>query len=325
MNEMNNQYILISFLSDRFHELRSFWKRYRETDVGDAFIGTDRVMNKNLGGLLILFDWDKLQIVTKINVSTPTGFDYNDRLIYLSHGGNKIGLFDKLLSHNTDISHPYLNDTHSVNLSDRGILIASTGVDAIVELDFKGNLLFEWFAMEHGYLADPKGRVRKIDKNFDHRSSQYPTLSHTTHLNSVIYAGKTDYFNETILCVLFHQGEILAIDRKTGEHEIAIKGLNHPHSIYKLKDGYIVSDTQNNRVLLLSENFNVFKIIDIPHLDWVQDAVVLPNLNMMVADSNNFRIIEINYLDKKIVKEFKFSSELKIYQVKPIMKSWFKC
>lgn len=309
-------HILASFISDRFSILQNFWKRSKENDTNHYFYGTDRYEELDIGGLIILLQWEKKRIKRILHFPTPTGLDYDDRFIYVATNGNEISIFSRDLNKLVGkISNQYFNDLHSLNKTKRGLLLASSGLDLIIEVDHEGKSLFEWFATDNGYNLDPKGRVRGIDKSKDHRKIKYPTLQQTTHVNSAISVKKTN-LDDTIYCCLFHQGLLLEIDKKSSVSTELTKDLKCPHSIYKLDEGYIFSDTANNRVMMTNDRFENLKIIQPSGLSWVQDASLLPNLNLLVADSNNSRLLEINPDTQSIVSEFKYNSEWKIYQAK---------
>ncbi|PIU24056.1 hypothetical protein COT12_03060, partial [Candidatus Berkelbacteria bacterium CG08_land_8_20_14_0_20_39_8] len=99
---------------------------------------------------------------------------------------------------------------------------------------------------------------------------------------SAIYIGKTKHFKYTIYCSLFHQGEIIAIDKSSLEHKVILKDLKHPHSIYFVKNKIIISNTENKSVLIFDKNLEDIKKIKINNIGWVQDANFLRNGNLII-------------------------------------------
>ncbi len=310
--------IIVSFLTTNFSGLKEFWNKNNSKRKESRFKGTDKIFDVNLGGKMVIMDWDKKKIIKQRNIKTPAGFDMEKDKIYVCTSGNKISILDLNLKTKYSISNQYLNDLHSLNLIKNKIIVASTGLDCILILDKKGNLNWSWFATENGYDKDSKGRLRLIDRNTNHRNIQYPTLQQTTHLNSAIYIGKTKYFNDTIYCSLFHQGKIIAIDKNSLNHKVILKDLKHPHSIYFVKNKIIISDTENKSALITDKNLRNIKRIKIKDIGWVQDANFLRNGNIIISDPDNNRIVEFNLRTKKIDNEMFFNKEWRIYQAKEL-------
>lgn len=311
--------VLVTFITERFSVLKDFWKRAKANKKKTKFYGADKSENLDLGGLILLVDWQNKKILRKKHIKTPTGFDLEKDDIYINTSGNSINQLSKNLVTKKKIVNPLLNDLHSLSVTkNNSLLVSSTGLDAIIEIDRVGNELFSWFATEHGYDIDPKKRKREINKKINHRYKIYPTLKQTTHLNSAIYIGKTRYFPKTIYCSLFHQGEIIAIDKDTKTCKTVLKHLNHPHSIYKIGKIIIFSDTENNSLVLTDLNFDKIKKVKLAGFDWIQDASLLKNGNLLICDANNNRIVEFNLKNKKIVNQLHFNKEWRIYQAKQV-------
>lgn len=317
--------ILLSIISDKFSTLLEFWQS-PQAKSDEPFYEDDRSRGLDLGGLLAILNWEEKKIKKITPAETPSGFDYDGRYLYVALGKGSIGIFSHDLVLRRTLSHPYFNDLHALNKTSNGLLVASTGLDTIIEIDNQGRTLFEWFATEHGFSKDKKGRERKIDKQKSHRYIKYPTFQQTTHLNSAIEVGKTCYYQNTTYCSLFHQGKVIAINKENGNWRKVLDSLHHPHSIYKAEYGFMISDTENNRVILTDDNFKPKKIIPlelnrpkkIPVLSehWIQDASFLPNKNLLVVDSNNCRLLEVNPETHTLIDEFTYNQEWKIYQAK---------
>lgn len=196
-----------------------------------------------------------------------------------------------------EVRSPYLNLPRTVRRTERGLLIASSGVDAIVEIDLEGKLLWSWWATEQGYDRLKTGARRELEKDVDHQSRCYPSHAQTTHLNSAI----VDPHDPTrVLAVLFYQGQIVRIDRDTLEHEIVVAGLNGPHHVRATAEGYLVSDTRAGVVRLYDRRFRPRGEIygsnrRVPRLiRWTQDALPTPFGTHLIADGNRFRILELD-------------------------------
>lgn len=310
--------IFVSYITDHFSVLQHFWKRSKERNEGGAFHGTDNTVDLDLGGLVQVIDWSKKRVEQELSLPTPAGFDYSKQGIYLATGGTRIVLLDESLQIREEMTNFLFNDLHGLNLTPRGILVSSTGLDTILEISSKSSELFRWTATEHGYKVDPKGRCRKINLNEDHRDLKYPTLQQTTHVNSALYVGKTRFFEETIYASLFHQGEIVAINRETGESCVVMSGLNHPHSLYEYDGMILFSDSENNRVIITDVDFRENRPLYFSETDWIQDTSLLSNGNILLCDSNNHRILQADVRTGEVVDALEYSQEYKIYQAKEL-------
>jgi len=245
-------------------------------------------------------------------MSCPSGFDYCDKIYVASMRKNRIHMLDWNLNILETFTNNMFNDVHSLHLLDEGLLLTSTGVDAILETDLEGKCKYAWLATENGYHKDQFDNPRIIDREKDHSEQDYPTLCQTTHVNSAIY--KDD---NKLLASLFHQGCVISIDKKSSQGEVIVDGLKNPHSLYELdKETYCISDTGNNRIVM----FNCEGAVESINGDfsWVQDGIMTSEGNWLVADANNCRIVETTS-EGEFVDEFKYNNNWKIYQVKEVL------
>jgi len=79
--------------------------------------------------------------------------------------------------------------------------------------------------------------------------------------------------DDRILAALFHQGEVIVIDRKTGAAEIVMNGLVRPHGIHRCPGGFIFSDTLGHRIIRLDDRLKVRSITPFG-TQWLQDTIV---------------------------------------------------
>ncbi|CAF3698821.1 unnamed protein product [Rotaria sp. Silwood1] len=90
-----------------------------------------------------------------------------------------------------DLKHGFLPGDH----------FSTTCIDAIIQTDLNGEILNDWYASEHGYILTPKGKNRRVPRDFDHHHHYiYPTLHQITHVNLAIA-----FDEEHVLVALFHQ------------------------------------------------------------------------------------------------------------------------
>ncbi|MGH2495448.1 MAG: hypothetical protein ACRDIV_12155 [Ktedonobacteraceae bacterium] len=145
------------------------------------------------------------------------------------------------------VSSPLFNALHSISRTERGYLVASTGLDLLLEFNRKGEILWSWWATDHGFEFTPDGRRRTLDKSADYRTTQFGTLAQTTHINSA-----AELPDGRVLASLFHQGMVIAIDRESGDWQSVLEGLDHPHSVRILDNHHFtVADTVHGKALLV--------------------------------------------------------------------------
>lgn len=299
-------------------ELRKQWaKRDREHKLildSNSKKNEESVSSKTFGGLVCLLDPERLSqgFIAEIDCPVATGMIYRNEDKSLYVGSNK--QIRKIKSGKTVsvLRNSLFNDIHGLTQGHEGnVLVVSTGVDAILEINPNNSThtIWDWLATENGYSKNPKGEERTIDRNLDYQKIRTSTPEHTTHIN-----GCLEKNDEKILATLFHQGRLIEIDKKTKKSQTLLDGLKCPHSIRKRNGGYIISDTFNNRVLLLDSNFKVTKTIEKDY-NWVQDTIELGNGKFLLGDSNNTRIVkldkdgnelEILYMEKDSRKIFSF-------------------
>lgn len=177
---------------------------------------------------------------------------------------------------------------------------------SIVEVDLiSGKVLWDWLATEHGFTVAPTGELIRIDRNKDYSTAgDIGTRHHTTHINSV-----EDFDDNHVLATLFHQDELILIDKRTGDFRIVFNDLSNPHGIYKYNDGFMVSDTRGNRVIILDKNFNVKSIVT-GRFDWVQDCIKFGN-KLVVLNDNHARL-EFIKLNNEIVKQISWNGDIRM-------------
>lgn len=196
------------------------------------------------------------------------------------------------------LNNNLFNDLHTLTLTVSGnLLIASTGTDSILEVSFDGaeQVIWEWLATEQGYDVNPVGQRRVIDRQLNYQSIITATPEHATHINTAL----NDRPNR-ILATLFHQGELIEINRQSKESKILLSGLKSPHNIHRTKAGFILSDSRANRVLLLNNDFQIEREIK-ENFEWVQDAREFEEgSSYLVGDSNNDRVVLVKQSGKVI-------------------------
>jgi hypothetical protein len=281
-------------------------------------LGSHQKPQDDQGGLLCVVGEDGL-IRCSVEMSMPAGMAYSDEgfkvaSIYDVHTVNA----DLTANHHETVSLPVFNMLHSLSRSQHGYLVASTGVDAILEFTSKGKLLWSWWATEHGFEQTPTGESRMLDKTIDHRGIKYGTLAQTTHVNSV-----AELPNGTVLATLFHQGMVIAIDRETGNWQPVLDGLDHPHSVRIINEDYItIADTGRGRALLikLKGNEGTIETEVQANTSWLQDSFYdYQNDLWLLVDGKNSRIVlRGGPTGEQEVGHVNMNPEWRLYEVLPL-------
>lgn len=306
--------------------LKSQWAKRDEKHalvLGRTHEEIRSIGHDEFGGAIALIDPFSLEngFVYEMSISLAFGlcFVKQDRTLLVtsgSHitkirGGQEVGL----------LSNPLFNDLHTITPSSSGnLLVTSTGTDTILEIDFRTphEMLWDWLATEHGYNVTPSGKVKAIDRKLDYRQIMMPTPEHATHINTAI--NDTD---NRILATLFHQGQLIEIDRVSKQNRILISGLQSPHNIRCRHNGFMLSDTRANRVLLLDREFQIETEIK-AGFNWVQDAVEIEEngkLFYLVCDSNNDKLVLLDKLGQSVSRLYWQRNSRKVSAVEVVTAS----
>jgi hypothetical protein len=283
--------MLLSCISTQHSLLKQHWEKSRdEIACPVTVLGSFRKPDGGKTGLLSLLD-ETGQPQQIVELLSPTGMVRSTQGVFVAAGSVIHELAPDLSAIKENVADlPSFNVLHSLSRTQRGYLVASTGVDVLAEFDGQGQLLWDWWAVEHGFELTPTGERRDLDKNADHRAIKYGTLEQTTHVNSA-----AELPDGRILATLFHQGMVIQIDRASGAWQPVLEGLNHPHAV-RILDGqhFTIADTGNGRALLVSlENQRGHIVKEIKaETDWLQDAQYSERDNCwFLVDGKNSRII----------------------------------
>jgi hypothetical protein len=309
--------LLATFLTVHFGDWRESWHGTSGlAHVGESAFDEVRWENQ---GVLAAVDPDSGDWLWEVVLDTPAGFALGSDQIYVnSMYGNRISVLSPNLELVDVLARWFMNDLHSLVLTKRGLLLTSSGVDGVVEVDSSGDELWTWFATEHAYPFDHSGTRRKISRRNDYRQNAISTHQQTTHCNSAVYHQGNGM--DHMLVTLFHQGELVSVDRLTGRVSVVLTGMNRPHSIRKTEAGWIVCDSRSNGVVSLDENFWITSVVT-GGFDWVQDAILCDD-RLLVADANHSRLVWWDIGKDKQVGEVKYSDQWKIYQIEAVDGVW---
>ncbi|WP_322481163.1 hypothetical protein [Thermogemmatispora sp.] len=312
--------LLVSCISTKHSTLKKHW-----ADTGQQIAcpltvrGSLQKPNEDLGGLLCLVVDGAIE--RTLPLSMAAGMVPSDRGVLVTTA-TSIHEVDPLLRElrRDVISLPLFNALHSISRSAHGYLVASTGLDLIVEISREGEVLWQWWATDHGFTHTPTGVLRQLDKARDHRQEKYGTLSQTTHVNAV-----AEHPSGAVLASLFHQGMVIAIDREGGEWWPVLEGLDHPHSVRILdSEHFTVADTVGGRALLARlpdpQSKATIEAVVEAGTDWLQDCSYDPRSQTWVlVDGKASRVVlRSGTTGGTELTAIQFDPEWRLYEALPL-------
>ena len=290
------------------------WKKEDYRIPSDGELGPSFLVQPDFSGLMQVYDWEAERVIWRSDwndiLVTPSGFCFADGVMYVADlESAHVFVVDianepgKILCR---ISHPYLNDIHSLSRTARGLLVTSSGTDAVLELSLEGQLLWEWWGPEHGYAMTPAGIERESGRGAEHRDHYYHTRYQSTHVNSAFVGGEDDRY---VLALLFHQGTLIRIDRALPEAQqhgdVIMEGLMRPHALERTTHGWMFANSVGGGLILLDGDLNVADRIPY-EAGWIQDCTQLGDGRVLLNDVDNHQIVEfaaeLSWEIRRIVK-----------------------
>jgi hypothetical protein len=216
-----------------------------------------------------------------------------------------------LNSSTTFISDDWCNDLHSLRPSSRGILLAVSGVDAAVEFSSTGNVLWQWWAVEHGFATNRKGEPWALEKQKDHRRFSYPIELQSTHINAIAELDESTY-----IATLLHRDVLISIDRATGRCSVLLEGLGRPHAVRVIdRDLVTLADTTAGDGVIVRIRAGRATVADRVHADtrWLHDAYY-NGKQWLLVDGANSRVVHVDETGR-VARVDNFDSEWCLYEV----------
>jgi hypothetical protein len=295
--------------------LKQHWARSRqEIACPVTVLGSYQKPQEDQGGLICMLD-ETGSPQAMMELPMPAGMVRSDDGVFVASLSAVHEVAADLSSVRQDaVSLPMFNMLHSLSRTRQGYLVASTGIDALVEFKPDGQLLWSWWAVQHGFEFTPTGEQRVLDVSVDHRSTRYGTLTQTTHVNSA-----AELPDGRILASLFHQGTVIAIDRESGNWQTVVEGLDHPHAVRVLDEQHFtVADTARGRALLIRMEHGQGKVATEVSVDtdWLQDAQYDEQHNSwLLVDGKHSRLILRGGLKgRETLAQFDLHPEWRLYE-----------
>src|SRR5581483_2479586 len=267
-------FLLVSISMDAFERMMRMRLLYRKLGV-EMSISRDtsallRDVRRSLGGRLVLLDWSEGRAIADVPYLGAMGFAVHDdgAVVAASAFEQCVTVFEGC-EKTTVLSHPWFNYLHTLDLTPWGTyLLACAGSDAIMEMTPAGEVVWEWFGPEHGYATRPDGTPVLGDRTTDYRQIRSSTAEQAMHICSAIAISQ-----DTVLATLFHQGQLIAINRASGAVTVELDGLTRSHGIHRRPGGFVLSNTLAYRIILLDEDLKVR--CEMPcGSQWLQDTIV---------------------------------------------------
>lgn len=309
--------LLLSCISTKHSVLKQHWTQAsQETPAACPLtvLGSYEKPKEDLGGLLCLIE-DMGCSQQTIGLHMAAGMVASEKGVFVTSFGSVHEVDANLSSlHENVVSSPLFNALHSISRTRQGYLVASTGLDLLLEFNRGGEVLWSWWATDHGFELTPSGRPRIVDKTTDHRTIKYGTLSQTTHVNAA-----AELPDGRIVASLFHQGMVIVIDRETGAWQPVLEGLDHPHAVRVLdEEHFTVADTVHGKALLARVNKaggRVEEEID-AGTNWLQDCHYDGTYNCWIlVDGKNSRVsLRRGRSGDKTCSQFDFDPEWRLYE-----------
>ncbi|HEV2579573.1 MAG TPA: hypothetical protein VGT44_01875 [Ktedonobacteraceae bacterium] len=310
---------LLSCISTRHSLLKQHWKETRDQiSCPVTVLGSRYKPEEDQGGLLCLLD-ERGQVQSSVELPMPAGLARSENGVLVASLEAIHEVSADLSTVRSDVvSLPSFNLLHSLSRTAQGYLVASTGMDAILEFTPQGEPIWSWWATEHGFEETPTGERRFLDTEADYRGIKYGTLAQTTHVNSA-----AELPDGTILASLFHQGMVIAIDRASGAWRSVLEGLDHPHAVRVLAGDYFtVADTGQGRALLVHLEYGkgTIEAEVSAGTTWLQDCSYdYKHDHWILVDGKHSRVtLRAGTAGEKEVARFDLDPEWRLYEVLPL-------
>lgn len=308
--------MLLSCISTQHSLLKQHWETSRqEIACPVTVLGSFQKPNGGKTGLLCLLD-EHGQPQRALELLSPAGMIRSTQGVFVASASTIHEVSSDLSTLKQDVvSLQSFNVLHSLARTQRGYLVASSGVDVLAEFDEDGQLLWDWWAVEHGLEMTPTGERRVLERDMDHRHLKYGTLEQSTHVNSA-----AELPDGRILATLFHQGMVIVIERANGTWRPVLEGLDHPHAVRVLDaQHFTVADTAHGRALLVNWEHEQARIVQEVHAetDWLQDCQYSArDACWYLVDGKHSRVLRRGGLaGDKPLAPFEFDPEWRLYEL----------
>jgi outer membrane protein assembly factor BamB len=220
------------------------------------------------------------------------------------------------------------HEVHDADRLDSGeTVIIDMGQHRTFTVDQSGNITWEWSAIEHldegtEFWENHVEGTSREDHHYTGGSQDWTHMNDVDQLDNGNFLMSIRNF-DVLIEVDPETDDIVRVIGEPGNEDIMHE--QHDPDYLEAHDHVIVSDSENNRIV----EYDAETMEEVwryegtgpgadEQLQWPRDAERLPNGNTMIADSRNFRILEVNETGK-VVWGHDFSEERGIvYDVDPL-------
>ncbi|MGB1316446.1 MAG: hypothetical protein ACPG4Y_10525 [Chitinophagales bacterium] len=331
--EVNNSFyeemdLLITIKSFDLQSIRNRYIKSVKTTANNT-VGSVEKRDSHLGGLALLKIRNGAIISENIITKTkePRGVDIDgNRWAFSSE--NVIFVIEDDIKYK--VENDWFSYIHTVKFSPFNancILISSSGLDMIFEINFKTNqVIREWCAWENGfslsyYKEDGTDlfltRNENIAEKYKAENKKYllikdaktdflPTAKRAAFINSIAYHPRD---KNKCLATFFHEGSVREIDFETGESTILHQGMQSPHGGMFVGETLIVTNTRGGEVIKKSkEKTKVFSFKNLEgkpdylsEKEWIQNSILTKD-KVIAIDSNRNQFVIIDENKKQVSK-----------------------
>ncbi|MFC1594529.1 hypothetical protein ACFL38_04300 [Candidatus Omnitrophota bacterium] len=306
----------------------------------------------------------------KLTGNEIRGFDRSQNIAAIGMANEIVVIELDSGKHLRTIKHPKFAHIHSVVFSpyaSHRVLISSTGNDRIFEVDLNtGDIVWEWNPWVHGYAVNklgltiitkedevpqgnnvrvlsfseaeemmlqdkrvPDGQLFVIRVAIDEIDTMYKLRSwqRTTYPNYAQYSDNPD----KIFATLFRVGQLVEIDKVSGDVRVILKDLNRPHGLVRLQGYYFTNDTANGRIIQMDNDFvvrNIYSFAGLPlreevkkrPLEWTQNSFPISQTLLATIDSRRSTVVVWDP-NKRLYALYPYDPQVVLQDVMP-MASW---
>lgn len=213
-------------------------------------------------------------------------------------------------------THELMNDVHEMQKTSRGtILVASTGMDVLLEFDRDFNLIWTWKMWKHLPEHTRPGDYYPAEmEDKDVRGyAMYPDNRY--HLNYATYLGQGQ-----ILCSALNYG-VFMVDRHSNEITKEWTRLDECHNPTINGVPLTVAESGKDRIVQLDSDMEFQTIFD-EGLNFPKDADPIPGSKhdiygaeeWLITDTKNGRSLVMNAETGQVIKEFAYGEKTAPYE-----------
>ena len=196
---------------------------------------------------------------------------------------------------------PY-HEVHDADRLESGeTAVIDMGQHRVFTVDRSGEVTWEWSAIEHldegsAFWSEHVEGTSRDDHSYEGPNQDWTHMNDVDRLDNGNFLLSIRNF-DVVIEVDPETDDVVRVLGEPGNHSLMRE--QHDPSYLSLHDTLIVSDSENDRVVeydaeTMEEIWRYEGPSDGDRLQWPRDADRLPNGNTLVADSRNFRVLEVN-------------------------------